>query len=166
MVLIKKRLTGAWLSIMAGIYIFQTLRIKSRFLLNCCFLLLNRALDPLIFGDYPSEMRRYLGNQLPRFTSAETMFLKDSIDYIAVNHYTTSYAKDCIYSSCSLTANRAISGFVDGVAERDGVQIGEPVCTENPCYPHFSILFYFHLCDCVDRRELDRFQQFQEASEK
>nr|XP_043627487.1 beta-glucosidase 18-like isoform X2 [Erigeron canadensis] len=83
------------------------------------------VLDPLIFGDYPSEMRKYLGNQLPRFSITEKNFIKDGIDFIGVNHYTTQYAKDCIYSSCSLTGNRAIKGFVDATSERDGIRIGE-----------------------------------------
>nr|XP_043627488.1 beta-glucosidase 18-like isoform X3 [Erigeron canadensis] len=85
------------------------------------------VLDPLIFGDYPSEMRKYLGNQLPRFSITEKNFIKDGIDFIGVNHYTTQYAKDCIYSSCSLTGNRAIKGFVDATSERDGIRIGESV---------------------------------------
>lgn len=84
------------------------------------------ALDPLILGEYPSEMRQFLGNQLPRFSTAETNFMKDSIDFIAVNHYSSTYAKDCMHSSCSPTATRPISGFYEGVSERDGVQIGEP----------------------------------------
>ncbi|KAI3708428.1 hypothetical protein L2E82_37597 [Cichorium intybus] len=84
------------------------------------------ALDPLIFGDYPSEMRMYLGDQLPRFSSDETKFLKDGIDFIGVNHYSTLYAKDCIYSSCSLTGSRPITGFIDAAKERDGVPIGAP----------------------------------------
>ncbi|PWA31575.1 glycoside hydrolase family 1 [Artemisia annua] len=84
------------------------------------------ALDPVMFGDYPLEMREILGNQLPNFTTAEIEFMKDSIDYIAVNHYSTTYAKDCIHSSCSLTAAQPINGFVDRVREQNGVQIGEP----------------------------------------
>nr|XP_043627485.1 beta-glucosidase 18-like [Erigeron canadensis] len=84
------------------------------------------ALDPLIFGDYPTEMRQYLGNQLPRFSIAESTFMKNSVDFIGVNHYSTLYAKDCIYSSCSETANRPIRGFVDALYERDGVPIGDP----------------------------------------
>ncbi|KAJ9551547.1 hypothetical protein OSB04_015592 [Centaurea solstitialis] len=84
------------------------------------------ALDPLIFGDYPSEMRQYLGNQLPRFSNAERKFMANSIDYIAVNHYSTAYVKDCIHSTCSLAANRPINGFLDVTRERDGVPIGGP----------------------------------------
>nr|GEZ61340.1 beta-glucosidase 18-like [Tanacetum cinerariifolium] len=84
------------------------------------------ALDPVMFGDYPLEMREILGNQLPNFTKAEIEFMKDSVDYIAVNHYSTRYAKDCIHSSCSLTEIRPINGFVDEVTEQNGVQIGAP----------------------------------------
>ncbi|KAF5814887.1 putative beta-glucosidase [Helianthus annuus] len=83
------------------------------------------ALDPLTFGDYPSEMRQYIGNQLPQFTSAERKFMRNSIDFIGVNHYSTTYAKDCLYSDCSISANRATKGFLDTTSERDGVQIGE-----------------------------------------
>ncbi|PWA79831.1 hypothetical protein CTI12_AA202640 (chloroplast) [Artemisia annua] len=88
------------------------------------------VLDPLIFGEYPSEMRRYLGNSLPRFSKAESNFMTDCVDFIGVNYYTTQYAKDCIYSSCSLTGNRPIKGFVDATSERDGILIGEPTAIE------------------------------------
>ncbi|XP_071736616.1 beta-glucosidase 18-like [Rutidosis leptorrhynchoides] len=85
------------------------------------------VLDPLIFGNYPSEMRKYLGNQLPRFSVAESNYIRDGIDFIGVNHYATLYAKGCIHSSssCSLTGNRSIKGFVDFSTEKDGVPIGE-----------------------------------------
>lgn len=93
-----------------------------------------RALDPLVFGDYPPEMRKYHGSELPRFSSEETELLKESIDFIGINHYGTLYAKDCIHSSCSCNStscnkgsDRAIRGFVYTTGERDGVQIGEPV---------------------------------------
>ena len=56
--------------------------------------------------------------------------MTDGVDFIGVNYYTTRYAKDCIYSSCSLTGNRPIKGFVDATAERDGILIGEPVCAK------------------------------------
>ncbi|XP_071730153.1 beta-glucosidase 18-like isoform X2 [Rutidosis leptorrhynchoides] len=84
------------------------------------------ALDPLIFGDYPLEMREILGNQLLKFSNSEKEFMKNSVDFIGVNHYSTTYAVDCIHSSCSLTGNRPIKGFVEGIFVRDGVQIGDP----------------------------------------
>ncbi|XAR68369.1 Beta-glucosidase [Bertholletia excelsa] len=83
------------------------------------------CIDPLVFGDYPPEMRRYLVNELPRFSPEETEYVKGSIDFIGVNHYSTLYAKDCIYSSCLHGGDRAIRGFADTTGERDGVPIGD-----------------------------------------
>ncbi|XP_073027004.1 beta-glucosidase 18-like isoform X2 [Primulina eburnea] len=90
-------------------------------------------LDPVVFGDYPPEMRRYHGNELPKFSSDERALLRDSIDFIGINHYSTLYAKDCIYSSCicndsSCTkgSDRPLRGFLSTFGERNGVPIGEP----------------------------------------
>ncbi|KZV23212.1 beta-glucosidase 18-like [Dorcoceras hygrometricum] len=89
--------------------------------------------DPVVFGDYPPEMRRYHGNELPKFSSDEKALLRDSVDFIGINHYSTFYVKDCIYSSCfcndsSCTKgnDRPLRGFVSTVAERNGIPIGEP----------------------------------------
>ncbi|XP_027063783.1 beta-glucosidase 18 [Coffea arabica] len=90
-------------------------------------------LDPPVFGDYPPEMRRYLRNELPKFTSEERLLIRDSIDFLGLNHYGTLYAKDCTRSSCACSGSacvaggdRAIRGFVSTTEERDGVLIGEP----------------------------------------
>ncbi|XP_024959160.1 beta-glucosidase 18-like isoform X2 [Cynara cardunculus var. scolymus] len=83
------------------------------------------SLDPLIFGEYPEEMQEYLGSALPSFSVDEKNLVKNSIDFIGINHYTTTYTKDCTNSSCSPTADRAIQGFLDTTGERSGVPIGE-----------------------------------------
>ncbi|KAI3497087.1 hypothetical protein L1887_39469 [Cichorium endivia] len=83
------------------------------------------ALDPSIFGDYPKEMREYHGSKLPSFSLDEKNFMKNSIDFIGINHYSTIYTKDCTNSTCSPSANRAIRGSLDIVGEREGVLIGE-----------------------------------------
>ncbi|KAJ0774273.1 putative beta-glucosidase [Helianthus annuus] len=88
------------------------------------------TLDPLIFGDYPEEVKEYLGDELPSFSHDEKNFLKNSIDFIGINHYSTTYAKDCTNSCCSATENCAIQGFVGTVGERDGVLIGEHTAVE------------------------------------
>lgn len=72
-------------------------------------------------------MRQYLGSELPMFSPEEKDFMKNSIDFIGINHYSAIYAKDCINSSCSETSNRAIKGFVEITGECDGVLIGELV---------------------------------------
>ncbi|CAI0439013.1 unnamed protein product [Linum tenue] len=84
-------------------------------------------LDPLVYGDYPSEMRLFLGDALPRFTVDEMDYLKGSIDYIGINHYLTLYAKDCLHSSCAPGgSDHAIRGYVYTTGDRDGVPIGQP----------------------------------------
>ncbi|XP_011098339.2 beta-glucosidase 18 [Sesamum indicum] len=90
------------------------------------------ALDPLVFGDYPPEMRSYHGSELPSFSPEERELLRDSIDFIGINHYGTLYAKDCIHSSCicndsscSQGSDRPIRGFVYTTGECNGVTIGE-----------------------------------------
>ncbi|XP_031284095.1 beta-glucosidase 18-like [Pistacia vera] len=82
--------------------------------------------DPLVYGDYPPEMRQYLGTELPSFSHEETKLIKGSTDFIGINHYSTLYAKDCIHSACSSGSNHAIKGFVYTTGERDGIPIGEP----------------------------------------
>ncbi|XP_076890258.1 beta-glucosidase 18-like [Bidens hawaiensis] len=89
------------------------------------------SLDPPIFGDYPQEMREYHGNELPEFSQEEKEFMKNSIDFIGINHYSTLYAKDCTNSSCTGTANRAITGLVEITGERNGVAIGDPMSMPN-----------------------------------
>lgn len=93
-----------------------------------------------MFGDYPPEMRRILGSNLPRFSPEERLLLRESIDFIGINHYGSLYAKDCIYSSCVCNSSdtsclkgcdRAIQGFVYISGDHDGVLIGEPVSTNS-----------------------------------
>nr|XP_048321902.1 beta-glucosidase 18-like isoform X1 [Ziziphus jujuba var. spinosa] len=83
-------------------------------------------LDPLIYGEYPAEMRHYLGLDLPSFSNKEKELIRGSLDFIGLNHYSTLYAKDCIYSACSAGDDRPIGGFLSTFTERDGIPIGEP----------------------------------------
>ncbi|CAM8900808.1 unnamed protein product [Rhodiola kirilowii] len=84
------------------------------------------VMDPLIFGDYPKEMRLFHGNNLPKFTQKETLFLKGSLDFIGLNHYTTSYVMDCSHLSaaCSYIDANVAAGFLKQTTARDGVPIG------------------------------------------
>lgn len=102
-------------------------------------LIVKRTLDPVVYGDYPPEMRRIHGSELPRFSSEESLLLSKSVDFIGINHYGTLYAKDCIHSSCICNDNscspgsdRAVRGYVFTVGERDGVPIGQPVLHSIP----------------------------------
>ncbi|WCJ20259.1 beta glucosidase 46 [Euphorbia peplus] len=60
----------------------------------------NWFLDPIIFGKYPREMVEILGSTLPEFSDNDQEKLKMGLDFIGINHYTTYYAKDCLYSYC------------------------------------------------------------------
>ncbi|KAG2371932.1 Beta-glucosidase 18 [Vigna angularis] len=88
------------------------------------------CLDPLVFGEYPAEMRSILGNQLPRFSPEEKNLIKGSLDFIGINNYGTLYAKDCSLTACPLGTDRPIRGFVETIGIRDGIPIGDE--TGNP----------------------------------
>jgi beta-glucosidase len=87
-----------------------------------------RFLDPIILGDYPSAMRKILGPNLPKFTSKQKKILQASkLDFIGLNHYSTSYLKDCIsLSPCELDPFDG-DAQISTSTERDGILIGERV---------------------------------------
>nr|BAO04180.1 hypothetical protein [Delphinium grandiflorum] len=51
-------------------------------------------MDPLVFGDYPSILKKNAGARLPSFTQQESDQVKSSFDFIGLNHYTTLHVKD------------------------------------------------------------------------
>ncbi|XP_042485313.1 beta-glucosidase 18-like [Macadamia integrifolia] len=87
-------------------------------------------LDPIMYGDYPPEMRQILGRRLPMFSAKEKNKLKSKLDFIGINHYTTTYVKDCLFSPCDEGTPQGDS-FVYFTGERDGVLIGEPMAMPN-----------------------------------
>jgi beta-galactosidase len=48
--------------------------------------------DPIFLGDYPESMKRNLDERLPSFNKDEKQIVKGSVDFFALNHYTTYYA--------------------------------------------------------------------------
>lgn len=48
-------------------------------------------MDPIFFGDYPAVMRERLGDQLPKFSDAHKELLRNSLDFVGLNHYTTRF---------------------------------------------------------------------------
>ncbi|CAL1401466.1 unnamed protein product [Linum trigynum] len=53
-------------------------------------------MDPIYKGDYPENMKRYVGDRLPRFSEQESTMLKGSYDFLGINYYTTQYTLDRI----------------------------------------------------------------------
>ncbi|CAH9139582.1 unnamed protein product [Cuscuta epithymum] len=86
----------------------------------------NWFLDPIINGRYPKEMKDILGSLLPEFSTQELELLKTGLDFIAINHYTSFYVKDCIHSNCGpVEGNSRVDGFFVKSSFKDGVPIGE-----------------------------------------
>ncbi|CAM0884543.1 unnamed protein product [Alopecurus aequalis] len=52
------------------------------------------TLEPLVFGDYPQEMKTNVGSRLPTFTKSQSEFVKGAIDFIGINHYYSVYVND------------------------------------------------------------------------
>ncbi|KAL5972725.1 glycosyl hydrolase 1 [Asimina triloba] len=92
---------------------------------------LNWFLDPIIFGRYPAEMQDLLGSALPTFSQNDLNKLKKGLDFIGINHYTSLYVKDCIFSPCEVgMGNSRSEGYAFQTARKDGVDIGEPTAME------------------------------------
>ena len=99
----------------------------------------DRFLDPIIFGDYPTEMRGILGPKLPEFTSQQKKKLEATkLDFIGLNHYTTLYLKDCISSPCEIDPIDGDARVLSSAVRDDGVLIGEAVI-------HIADINYFDI---------------------
>ncbi|KAG0458657.1 hypothetical protein HPP92_021785 [Vanilla planifolia] len=80
-------------------------------------------LDPIIYGTYPPEMSQILGSKLPNFSPGDKEKLKANLDFIGINHYTSMYAKDCLFSACNLGPFEG-NGSVLSIGYRNGLPIG------------------------------------------
>lgn len=48
-------------------------------------------MDPIFYGDYPEAMRERLGDRLPKFSQKDKEVLRDSVDFLGLNHYTSRF---------------------------------------------------------------------------
>ncbi|KAG5246770.1 beta-glucosidase [Salix suchowensis] len=89
--------------------------------------LLHWFLDPIVFGRYPTEMKKVLGSTLPDFSRNDMNKLRKRLDFIGINHYTSYYAQDCILSACEPGhGSTRTEGSSLLTQEKDGVPIGKP----------------------------------------
>lgn len=58
------------------------------------YLICIRFMDPFVFGEYPKSMRELVKERLPEFTEEEKVMVKGSLDFLAINYYASSYAKN------------------------------------------------------------------------
>jgi beta-glucosidase len=80
-------------------------------------------LDPIIHGRYPYSMLEIVKDRMPTFSDEESRMVKDSIDYVGINHYTSFYMKDP--GPWNLTPTSYQDDWHVGFAyERNGVPIG------------------------------------------
>ena len=74
-------------------------------------------------------MREILGLDLPVFSKYEVEKLKNGVDFIGINQYTSFYIKDCKFSPCETGPGTSrTEGFALRTARKYGVYIGEQVC--------------------------------------
>ncbi|KAL3522030.1 hypothetical protein ACH5RR_014864 [Cinchona calisaya] len=86
----------------------------------------NWFLDPITFGRYPKEMNDLLGSALPKFSRNDLDDLKLGLDFIGINHYTSLYVEDCMYSSCEPSpGSTRTEGFIKQSNFKEGIPIGE-----------------------------------------
>lgn len=53
--------------------------------------LMHRYLHPMYYGDYPEVLHKRLGDRLPEFTKEEKKLLKNALDFVGLNHYTSRF---------------------------------------------------------------------------
>lgn len=82
-------------------------------------------LHPVIYGDYPASMRQLVGHRLPNFTEAQSKLLRDSIDFLGINYYTSNYASPLL-SYNRVNRSYTTDSHVDLSTSRNGVPIGQP----------------------------------------
>jgi len=56
-------------------------------------------LHPIYNGDYPEIMRERLGDRLPKFSEEEKELIRNSIDFVGLNHYTDSLEEGDFYKA-------------------------------------------------------------------
>ena len=74
--------------------------------------------DPVVFGDYPEVMKKRLAGVIPEFTAEEKQLLKNSIDFIGLNHYSTKYVsatpvEGCLPQSGNIFDDPGVYSWID-----------------------------------------------------
>ncbi|KAG8490572.1 hypothetical protein CXB51_013734 [Gossypium anomalum] len=87
--------------------------------------------DPIVFGRYPPEMQSTLGSILPEFSKTEKEMLKKGLDFIGINHYSSYYVQDCMFTACEPgTGTSKTEGLWAQSYQKNGIPIGEPIITD------------------------------------
>ncbi|KAF7833958.1 beta-glucosidase 24-like [Senna tora] len=92
-------------------------------------------MEPLVFGDYPKIMRDVAKERLPYFTQQEKNLIKGSFDFIGLNYYSASYAKN-IPPNPNAPPHFMSDTSVLPLGEKDGIPIGPLVEGTNSFYTY------------------------------
>lgn len=87
-------------------------------------------LHPLYFGDYPKSMRERLGDLLPEFTKEDKELLKNPMDLVGLNQYTSrlvSHAEDSVDEEGHFAKAQLVEKIVEW---DDGEMIGEKAASD------------------------------------
>ncbi|CAI9105735.1 OLC1v1004734C1 [Oldenlandia corymbosa var. corymbosa] len=106
-------------------------------------------MNPLVFGDYPEEMKILVGDRLPRFTQDQSELLKGSYDFHALNYYTALYASAPVNASDPNCPRYSTDKHVDLSATRFGVPIGEQAASD---WLHIYPRGIYHLLLYIKRK--------------
>ncbi|XP_057766527.1 putative beta-glucosidase 41 isoform X2 [Salvia miltiorrhiza] len=83
-------------------------------------------LDPLVVGKYPVSMQKLVGERLPEIGADVSEFLRGSLDFIGINHYTTLYVRNDRMRLANLILHDASTdSAVITTHSKHGVQIGD-----------------------------------------
>ncbi|KAF8399024.1 hypothetical protein HHK36_014890 [Tetracentron sinense] len=99
-------------------------------------------LHPIVYGEYPKTMQYIVGKRLPKFSKAEVMMVKGSMDFVGINQYTTYYMYDPHQPKPKLT--RYQMDWNAGFAyNRKGVPIGPKIHEEVYKLAHMQAYSYW-----------------------
>lgn len=87
-------------------------------------------LDPLFFGDYPSVMRKEVGDRLPCFSLDEVSMLKGSLDFVGINHYSTRFITSATTEKALDQCDYLDDQKITRIHEVDGKPIGDRAASE------------------------------------
>ncbi|XP_071920774.1 beta-glucosidase 42-like [Coffea arabica] len=79
-------------------------------------------LDPIFYGDYPETMRERLGEKLPEFSQKDKELLRNSLDFVGLNHYTTRFIVDAETNSEDNDVFYRVQGM-ERIAEWEGGEV-------------------------------------------
>ncbi|KAL5567211.1 hypothetical protein UlMin_030375 [Ulmus minor] len=87
-------------------------------------------MEPLTKGEYPHSMRSLVGKRLPKFTKEQSNMLKDSLDFLGLNYYTSNYASYAPHHNSSAYPSYLTDSWASLSPVRNGIPIGPKAASD------------------------------------